>query len=72
MGRGHDYLLRCKDCRDLVTYAKITKYGCCPRCGTRKFSEITTLTEDEMTLIQDGTIDFPDRDQFMKEFSGVE
>ena len=71
MGRGHDDLLRCKDCQALVTFTVLTKSGCCS-CGNKRFSEITLLTQEEMDQIRDGTISFPDSDRFLAEFSGVE
>ncbi len=71
LGRAHDYLMRCKDCQGLVTFAQITKLGCCDKCGNKKFSEITILSEQEMADIASGAIDFPDRDKFMAEFHGV-
>lgn len=69
--RGHDYLLRCKDCQELVTFAVIQKLGCCDKCGTKRFTEITLLTEKEMADIQSGVIDFEDRAEFLEEFSPV-
>ncbi len=71
-GRGHDYLLRCHECQGLVSFQVITKLGCCDKCGAKRFSEITLLNEKEMAEIQDGTIDFPDRDLFLAEFNPVE
>lgn len=71
-GRAHDFLMRCKACQKLVTFEVLTKLGCCDRCGTRKFIEITILSEEELRSIQDGTITFPDSDLFLKEFSPVE
>lgn len=72
LGRGHDYLMRCKDCKALVTFTMIKKLGCCDKCGTRKFAEITILSEQEMADIQSGAIQFPDSDKFLAEFKGVE
>jgi hypothetical protein len=72
IGRGHDMLLRCKDCQALVPFTMIQKLGCCGTCGNRRFTEITTLSEAEMADIVSGHIEFQDRDAFIKEFSGVE
>lgn len=69
--RGHDCLLRCKDCQALVTYQTITKTGGCGKCGNKRFTEIKTLTETEMEAIAKGEIDFPDREKFMAEFHAV-
>lgn len=69
LGRGCDYLLRCKECRRLVTYAELEKIGSCPHCGFRKVVEITGLTLLEWLKIRLGIIRFEDRDKFLKEFS---
>lgn len=71
LGLGCDALLRCKDCRSLVTKDTLTRLGSCA-CGCRRVVEITTLTEDEMAQIQSGAIDFPHRDLFLAEFSASE
>lgn len=71
LGRGHDYLMRCKNCQRLVTFATIQKLGCCDGCGTKRFIEITILSEKEMDDVRSGVIDFPDRDKFIAEFAGV-
>ena len=70
--RGHDYLLRCKDCQNLVPFQAITKMGSCNKCGNKRFTEITMLTEQEMTDIQSGVIDFEDRELFLEEFQPVD
>ena len=69
--RGHDYLLRCKDCSTLITFAVITKLGCCSKCGNKRFTEITLLSEQEMADVRSGAIDFEDRDLFLEEFEPV-
>lgn len=71
-GRGHDYLLRCKDCQALVVFKAIQKLGCCDKCGNKRFIEITVLSQKEMEDISTGVIDFVDRDKFMAEFKAVE
>lgn len=72
MGRGHDYLLRCKDCQALVTFVVISKIGSCSKCGNKRFTEITVLSEEEMAGIQSGEISFPDSAAFLDEFKAVE
>ena len=67
-GRGHDYLLRCKDCMGLVIFDAIQKLGACDKCGNKRFTEITLLNEAEMASLVDGTIDFPDKAEFLAEF----
>lgn len=69
-GRAHDYLLRCKDCKALVTFAVLTKLGAC-ECGNKRFNEITILTEQEEADIRSGKISFPDSDKFLAEFTAV-
>ena len=70
-GRGHDYVLRCNDCKALVTFAIIQKMACCDKCGNKRFTEVTLLNEKEMADIQSGVIDFPDRELFLAEFAAV-
>lgn len=71
-GRSHDCLLRCKDCRALVTFATIQKIGSCDACGNRRFAEITILSEKEQEDIRSGAIAFPDSEKFLAEFNQVE
>ena len=68
LGRAHDMLLRCKDCRRLVLYSKLTKLGSC-RCGNKRVIEVTTLTLWEWLKIRLGFIRFPDRNKFLREFT---
>jgi hypothetical protein len=70
--RGHDYLMRCKDCQGLVTFTAIKKLGCCDKCGNKRFTEITLLQQQEMDDIKSGVIDFDGRDKFLAEFAAVE
>lgn len=70
-GMGHDALLRCKDCRNLVLFDTLQKLGSCP-CGNRKVVEIRTLSAEEFARIKSGELDFPHREEFLKEFSGVD
>ena len=73
LGQAHDNLMRCKDCRALVTYQVITKIGGCNKCGNKRFSEITLLSQEEMDDIRSGKIDFPHRELFLAEFpQGIE
>lgn len=71
LGRATDFLLRCKDCRQLVLVEKLVKDGCCP-CGNKRVAEITTLTEQEQADIASGVIDFPHRAAFLAEFTAHE
>lgn len=67
LGMACDMLLRCFTCRRLVTEARIAKHNCC-RCGSSKYTEITTLSGWEMFLLWTGIINFPYRKQMLKEF----
>ena len=71
-GRGHDYILRCKDCQSIETFETISRLGCCSKCGNKRFIEITVLSEEEMASILSGSIMFPDREEFLAEFSPVD
>lgn len=68
LGRACDALLRCKDCKRLVTHARLAALGSCP-CGNRRVVEITTLSVWEWLRIRLGLLDFPYRQQFLAEFS---
>ena len=73
LGQAHDNLMRCKDCLGLVTYATITKLGMCDKCGNKRFSEITLLSQEEHDDIASGKIDFEWREKFLAEFpQGIE
>lgn len=69
LGRAHDCLLRCKDCRALITYERITKLGSC-ECGNKRFLEITALNDAEQEQVK--AMDFPDKEAFLAEFAPVE
>ncbi|HYB96808.1 MAG TPA: hypothetical protein VEC39_17680 [Vicinamibacterales bacterium] len=71
LGRACDWILRCKDCQQLVTSADIAKRGSCA-CGNRRFAEITMLSEQEHASIVSGAIDFPHREDFLREFAPCE
>lgn len=72
LNEGHDWLLRCKDCQALIVMEHIKKYGACSKCGNKRFSEITLLTEEEMARITSGELAFPHSAEFLAEFQGVE
>ena len=69
LNRASDFILRCKDCRALVTRETIGKIGSC-QCGNKRFAEITTLNDAEM--VQVSALDFPYKAEFLAEFSPVE
>lgn len=67
LGTAHDELLRCKDCKKLVTFESLKKIGCCS-CGNRRVTEITLLTSAEYEDIKSGKIAFPHSAEFLAEF----
>jgi hypothetical protein len=74
LGRATDYILRCKDCRAIVTIADIRRYGACPgdgvkACGNKRFAEITTITETEKAALE--ALDFPCKAEFLAEFASA-
>lgn len=72
LGVGHDAILRCFDCRKLVTYATLqTCGGITPCCGTRKTKEVTHLKFWEWVMIRLGIVRFPYRREFLAEFKTV-
>lgn len=66
LNRACDFIVRCKDCKALITLAFIHQVGTC-ECGNKRFTEIVTLSDDEIARVR--TMDFPYRDQFLAEFS---
>lgn len=68
LGRSHDMILRCKDCRRLVTYDEIQRGGCCPHCSNRRLLEVRSLSVWEWFKIRVGLVRFPDRKLFLAEF----
>lgn len=68
LGRQSDYLLRCTECKSLVTHADVTKSGAC-RCGNRRLAEIRSLSPWEWLKIRLGLINFPYRREFLREFN---
>ena len=73
-GRGHDYLVRCKDCQRLTVYSELQRIGVCPggvfkSCGNKRFTEIVGLSLWEWLRIKFGLLRFPASGKFLKEFS---
>lgn len=69
--RGSDWLLRCKDCGRLVTHQQLFgdgREGLTPCCGTRSLREVRAMSFVEWLKVRLGIIDFPHRDEFLKEF----
>lgn len=69
LDKGCDALVRCHDCRRLVTHATFVKHHACPRCGTRKVTEVRTMSCWEWLRVRVGLLDFPYRKEFLKEFA---
>lgn len=68
LNKGCDDLMRCKDCKKLVTARVLASLGSC-KCGCRRVTEIRTLSKFEWLKIRLGFINFPHRKQFLKEFA---
>ncbi len=68
LGQACDAIVRCKDCKRLITYAEIQRVHACPRCGNSRVSEVTTLRWWEWLKIRLGILDFPYRRLFLAEF----
>lgn len=68
LGSGHDDILRCKDCRALVTSTDLFREGCCTECGCRRVTEVVGLSLWEWFKIRVKLIDFPHRKEFLNEF----
>lgn len=66
LGMGHDYIVRCTECKSLVLTAGLGKNGCL--CGNRRFSEIQQLTVWELFKIR-LLFDFPYKGEFLSEFT---
>jgi DNA-directed RNA polymerase subunit RPC12/RpoP len=71
LGRGHDDILRCNGCQKLVTYQTIVQLGQCPKCGTKRMIEVTSLTLMEWLRIRLGLLSFPYSAKFLEEFNRV-
>ena len=70
LDKACDAIVRCNDCRRLVTHAAIIgNKGTTPCCGTRRVREVRTLGPWEWLKLRLGLIDFPYRAEFLKEFA---
>jgi len=70
LGQACDAIVRCKNCRRLLTHAQVcAEGGGCPTCGTKYVMEVTSLGWWEWVKIRVGLLDFPYRKEFLKEFS---
>lgn len=69
--RGHDDLMRCKDCGRLVTQDQLFgpgKQGVTPCCSSRSVREVRALSLWEWIKVRLGIIDFKYRHEFLSEF----
>ena len=67
---GHDWLMRCAECRQLVLHADmIANKGQTLCCGTRRVKEIRSLSFWEWLKVRIGMVDFPYRKEFLAEFA---
>ena len=68
-GQLCDWIVRCEDCKTLVTTETIHEHGACHKCGGRKFREPRTLSIWEWFKIRVGLLDFPHRAEFLASFA---
>jgi hypothetical protein len=64
-----DWIVRCDDCRTLVTTETIHQTGCCHKCGSHKFKEPRTLSPWEWLKIKIGLLRFPHSAEFLASFT---
>lgn len=69
-GQECDWIVRCDDCKALVTTAQIHTIGGCWKCGGNVLREVRTLGTWEYFKIWIGMIDFPYRREFLAAFTG--
>ena len=62
LGKGLDAIVRCHDCKRLVTQTVLRRRLGCPSCGTRRVTEIRALTLWEWLRIRLGFLQFPYRE----------
>lgn len=67
--RAHDDVLRCNECKKLVTHQQIKQHGKTACCGTRRLTEVTALSLWEYLRIRLGLVPMRDRAAFLAEFS---
>lgn len=70
LGQQCDWVVRCDDCKVLVTAAQIHAAGGCWKCGCNVLREVRTLSTWEYFKIWIGIIDFPHRRAFLDAFAG--
>ena len=68
-GMVTDLISRCMECRSIVTGEILSAKGCCPKCGNKRVTEVTTLSGWEWLKIKLGIIRFEHSDEFLAEFS---
>lgn len=64
-----DWIVRCEDCKVLVTLDTIHDTGACHKCGSHKFREARTLGLWEWFQIKMGILKFDHADEFLASFS---
>ena len=47
-----DEIRRCYYCQHVCFREEASKGGCCPKCGSRRFREVTRMTDEEMEAMR--------------------
>lgn len=68
-GQMCDWIVRCKDCKTLITTDTIHKTGACHKCGSHDFREPRTLSVWEWLKIKIGLLQFPHSAEFLASFT---
>ena len=53
----NDPVVRCCDCRRIITREEIREVGMCPKCGNRRVRSVTVLDSDEKRQLERDGID---------------
>lgn len=68
LGKAHDDVLRCHDCKRLVVHRALATLGACPHCGNRRVTQVVALGAWEWIRIRLGLLNFDHRQEFLAEF----
>ena len=52
-----DPIVRCCDCKAIVTRVDIKKLGMCGKCGNKRVRKISVLSETEMKELKENGVD---------------
>lgn len=67
LGQSCDWVVRCHDCKRLITAETIHTRGQCPACANTRVEEVRTLSFWEYLRIRVGLLRFPHWREFLKE-----